>query len=158
MLVIAWSLVVNSATVNPFGAGARASTALSAFRIRGLFRSTPPTRAWPSVDPVGSSRRCEPVTNVHDFIDKTRGKAIPYGVYDVAADARWVSVGTDPTPEFAVATIRAWWRTTGSGAYPAARRQLLTCADGGGFNGYADVGVMPTGDVSCLVGVVPGLD
>ena len=49
---MAWTLAVNSATVNPFGAGARASTALSAFRIRGLFRSTPPTRAWPSVDPV----------------------------------------------------------------------------------------------------------
>ena len=46
---------------------------------------------------------------------------------------RWAPI---TTPEFAVATIRAWWRTTGSGAYPAARRRLLTCADGGGFNGY----------------------
>jgi len=75
-------------------------------------------------------------TNVHDFIDKDRGKAIPYGVYDVAADSGWVSVGTDhDTAEFAVATIRTWWRTTGSDAYPQAR-QLLICADGGGSNGY----------------------
>ncbi len=44
-------------------------------------------------------------TNVHDFMDKTLGKAIPYGVYDVAADTGWVSVGTDhDTAEFAVAT------------------------------------------------------
>jgi Rhodopirellula transposase DDE domain len=74
--------------------------------------------------------------NVHDFLDKELGKAIPYGVYDVAADAGWVSVGTDhDTAQFAVATIRTWWRTTGSGAYPQARR-LLICADGGGSNGY----------------------
>src|SRR5262245_40914598 len=53
-------------------------------------------------------------TNVHDFIDKHLGKAIPYGVYDVGADAGWVSVGTDhDTAQFAVATIRTWWRTTG---------------------------------------------
>jgi transposase len=75
-------------------------------------------------------------TNVHDFIDTDLGKAIPYGVYDVAADTGWVSVGTDhDTAEFAVATIATWWRTTGSGTYPTARR-LLICADGGGSNGY----------------------
>ena len=75
-------------------------------------------------------------TNVHDFMDKELGKAIPYGVYDVAADSAWVSVGTDhDTAEFAVATIRTWWRTTGSEAYPQASR-LLICADGGGSNGY----------------------
>lgn len=52
------------------------------------------------------------------------------------ADTGWVSVGTDhDTAEFAVATIRTWWRTRGSGAYPTARR-LLICADGGGSNGY----------------------
>jgi Rhodopirellula transposase DDE domain len=74
-------------------------------------------------------------TNVHDFLDTDLGKAIPYGVYDVGADAGWVSVGTDhDTAQFAVATIRTWWRTTGSGAYPTAR--LLICADGGGSNGY----------------------
>jgi hypothetical protein len=75
-------------------------------------------------------------TNVHDFIDTDLGKAIPYGVYDVAADAGWVSVGTDhDTAEFAVATIQTWWRTIGSGTYPQAPR-LLICADGGGSNGY----------------------
>ena len=74
--------------------------------------------------------------NVHDFMDKQLGKAIPYGVYDIAADAGWVTVGTDhDTAEFAVATIAAWWRKTGSQAYPHASRLLIT-ADGGGSNGY----------------------
>jgi len=75
-------------------------------------------------------------TNVHDFMDTDLGKITPYGVYDVAADTGWVSVGTDhDTAEFAVATIRTWWRTRGSATYPNARR-LLICADGGGSNGY----------------------
>jgi Rhodopirellula transposase DDE domain len=74
--------------------------------------------------------------NVHDFMDKQLGKAIPYGVYDVSADAGWVTVGTDhDTAEFAVATIAAWWRKAGSAAYPDASRLLIT-ADGGGSNGY----------------------
>ena len=74
--------------------------------------------------------------NVHDFMDKDLGKAIPYGVYDVAADAGWVTVGTDhDTAEFAVATIATWWRKAGSPAYPDASRLLIT-ADGGGSNGY----------------------
>jgi hypothetical protein len=74
--------------------------------------------------------------NVHDFMDKDLGKTIPYGVYDVAADTGWVSVGTDhDTAAFAVSTIRTWWCTTGSNTYPQARR-LLICADGGGSNGY----------------------
>jgi hypothetical protein len=74
--------------------------------------------------------------NVHDFMDKQLGKAIPYGVYDVAGDAGWVSVGTDhDTAEFAVATIATWWRKAGSSAYPHASRLLIT-ADGGGSNGY----------------------
>ena len=77
----------------------------------------------------------EPV-NVHDFKDKELGKVTPYGVYDIAANAGWVSVGTDhDTAEFAVATIRAWWRKVGSLAYPDATRLLIT-ADGGGSNGY----------------------
>ena len=77
----------------------------------------------------------EPVeTNVHDFIGE-QGKAIPYGIYDVAADAGWVSVGTDhDTSAFAVATIRSWWETMGRPLYPDADR-LLVCADGGGSNG-----------------------
>jgi hypothetical protein len=77
----------------------------------------------------------EPVrVNVHDFIGE-EGKAIPYGVYDVAADAGWVSVGTDhDTSAFAVATLRRWWQAMGEPLYPHASR-LLVCADGGGSNG-----------------------
>ena len=72
---------------------------------------------------------------VHDFVDKAVGRAIPYGVFDLAANAGWVSVGCDhDTAEFAVATIRAWWRHMGRKRYPAAKRLLIT-ADGGGSNG-----------------------
>ena len=79
----------------------------------------------------------EPVeVNVHDFPDKKLGKAVPYGVYDVAANTGWVSVGVDhDTAQFAAETIRRWWNTIGTAAYPAADR-LLICADGGGSNGY----------------------
>ena len=74
--------------------------------------------------------------NVHDFIDKELGKVTPYGVYDVAGNAGWVSVGTDhDTAAFAVATIRTWWDKAGQAAYPDVRRLLIT-ADGGGSNGY----------------------
>jgi Rhodopirellula transposase DDE domain len=72
---------------------------------------------------------------VHDFIDKGLGKAIPYGVYDLAADTGWVSVGVDhDTAEFAVETLRRWWQRMGSRVYPQARKLLIT-ADGGGSNG-----------------------
>ncbi|MGH3125952.1 MAG: ISAzo13 family transposase, partial [Streptosporangiaceae bacterium] len=74
--------------------------------------------------------------NVYDFIDKELGKVTPYGVYDVAANSGWVSVGTDhDTAAFAVQTIRTWWSRAGQSAYPDAAR-LLICADGGGSNGY----------------------
>ena len=73
---------------------------------------------------------------VHDFIDPTLGKANPYGVYDLAADTGWVSVGTDhDTAAFAVETIRRWWQATGPTCYPQASRLLIT-ANGGGSNGY----------------------
>jgi hypothetical protein len=73
---------------------------------------------------------------VHDFIDRGLGKANPYGVYDVAADTGWVSVGTDhDTAAFAVETIRRWWNTMGTSTYPTATRLMIT-ADGGGSNGY----------------------
>jgi transposase len=77
----------------------------------------------------------EPVdVKVHDFVDKGLGRAIPYGVFDLAANAGWVSVGCDhDTAEFAVATIRAWWRHMGRKRYPTAKRLLIT-ADGGGSN------------------------
>jgi DDE family transposase len=73
---------------------------------------------------------------VHDFVDRELGKANPYGVYDLAANTGWVSVGTDhDTAAFAVNTIRSWWHTTGRHTYPGASRLLIT-ADGGGSNGY----------------------
>jgi transposase len=77
----------------------------------------------------------EPV-KVHDFIDPALGKANPYGVYDLATDTGWVSVGTDhDTAAFAVETIRRWWQATGPTCYLQASRLLIT-ADGGGSNGY----------------------
>jgi len=72
---------------------------------------------------------------VHDFLDKNLGKAIPYGVYDLARNAGWVSVGMDhDTAAFAVNTIRRWWRTMGRPSYPRAK-SLLIVADSGGSNG-----------------------
>ncbi len=72
--------------------------------------------------------------NVHDFMDKKLGKAIPYGVYDLTANAGWVSVGTDhDTADFAVTTIRCWWQQMGRRVHPDATSLLIT-ADGGGSN------------------------
>jgi hypothetical protein len=72
---------------------------------------------------------------VHDFLDKKLGKAIPYGVYDLAANTGWVSVGIDhDTSDFAVETIRRWWHHMGRKRYPKAKELLIT-ADGGGSNG-----------------------
>jgi hypothetical protein len=73
--------------------------------------------------------------NVYDFVDKELGRANPYGVYDLANNAGWVSVGTDhDTASFAVATIRRWWLAMGSPLYPDVKELLIT-ADGGGSNG-----------------------
>ncbi len=73
---------------------------------------------------------------VHDFLDPELGKVAPYGVYDLTANQGWVSVGVDhDTAEFAVESIRRWWREMGKPLYPEARRVLIT-ADGGGSNGY----------------------
>jgi transposase len=72
---------------------------------------------------------------VHDFVDPELGRATPYGVYDLGRNSGWVSVGMDhDTAEFAVETIRRWWRTMGRPAYPNATRLLIT-ADAGGSNG-----------------------
>jgi hypothetical protein len=72
---------------------------------------------------------------VHDFLIPGLGRAVPYGVYDLAANTGWVSVGVDhDTASFAVQTIRRWWHTMGSEAYPKARKLMIT-ADGGGSNG-----------------------
>ena len=73
---------------------------------------------------------------VHDFPGDAIGKAIPYGVYDMARNEAWVSVGRDhDTPAFAVASIRQWWTMMGRRAYPHAETLLIT-ADAGGSNGY----------------------
>lgn len=72
---------------------------------------------------------------VHDFPLPGKGKVTPYGVYDLARNDAWVSVGVDhDTGAFAVAAIRQWWQSMGSQAYPNATRLLIT-ADGGGSNG-----------------------
>jgi hypothetical protein len=86
-------------------------------------------REWrPKGDPIA--------VRDHDFPGPQCGRAIPYGIYDLAANAGWVSVGTDhDTAQFAVESIRRWWHGAGKAAYPAASRLLIT-ADAGGSNGY----------------------
>jgi len=72
---------------------------------------------------------------VHDFLIPARGKAIPYGVYDLTRNAGWVSVGIDhDTATFAARTIGRWWRKMGRPRYRQARSVLIT-ADAGGSNG-----------------------
>lgn len=74
-------------------------------------------------------------TRVHDFLDKDLGKVIPYGVYDLADNSGWVSVGIDhDTSEFATDSILSWWKHMGCKSYPQAER-LLILADAGGSNG-----------------------
>lgn len=81
----------------------------------------------PAKDPVK--------VNVYDFIDKTNGKASPYGVYDIANNQGFVSVGiSKDTSEFAVAAIRRWWNEEGKNLYKYAENLYIT-ADGGGSNG-----------------------
>jgi hypothetical protein len=81
--------------------------------------------------PKGDPRR----VNVHDFEDKQLGKVVPYGVYDVTANAGFVSVGiTSDTAEFAVQSIRRWLQRMGRQRYPKARKLTIT-ADCGGSNG-----------------------
>jgi transposase len=80
--------------------------------------------------PKGKPREVD----THDFPDAALGKAIPYGVYDLANNEAWVSVGIDhDTAEFAVASIEKWWRRMGRKRYPAAKRLLIT-GDSGGSN------------------------
>jgi transposase len=86
-------------------------------------------REWrPRGDPVRARS--------HDFPGGQSGHAIPYGVYDVAANTGFVNVGTDHnTAALAVESIRRWWDLVGSRAYPGAGRLLVTC-DAGGANGW----------------------
>jgi len=75
-------------------------------------------------------------TNIHDFPNAELGKAIPYGVYDIAKNEGWVSIGINhDTAQFAVNTIRHWWQEMGQYRFPNARRLLIT-ADAGGSNGH----------------------
>jgi len=85
-------------------------------------------REW---HPEGSA----PKVNTHDFASMAKGKAIPYGIYDIAENSGFVSVGIDrDTAQFSVAAIRAWWQQLGSQRHPGARRLTIT-ADCGGSNG-----------------------
>ena len=78
---------------------------------------------------------CPDKVKDHDFMDKSLGKAIPYGVYDIHANVGWVSVGIDhDTAEFAVNSVRCWYEKMGRARYPNADRLMIT-ADGGGSNG-----------------------
>jgi Rhodopirellula transposase DDE domain len=82
--------------------------------------------------PKGDPRRVRD----HDFPDPGGGQAIPYGVYDIGANAGFVNVGTDhDTAAFAAGSVRRWQDAAGSARYPGARRLLITC-DAGGSNGY----------------------
>jgi hypothetical protein len=84
-------------------------------------------REW---HPLGQPEK----VRVHDFQDRTLGKAIPYGVYDVTNNQGWVSVGIDhDTAQFAAASIRRWWQDMGHERFPQAQ-QLMITADGGGSN------------------------
>jgi transposase len=74
--------------------------------------------------------------NGHDFPDPKVAKAIPYGVYDIGDNKGWINIGvTSDTAEFAVASIKKWWKTMGNKRYPKAKK-LLICADAGGSNSY----------------------
>ena len=87
--------------------------------------------AGPAWRPKGNPEKVK----VHDFMEPEKGKAIPYGVYDLGRNLGWVSVGVDhDTAAFAVATIRRWWRELGRKHYPRATSLLIT-ADSGGSNG-----------------------
>ena len=78
---------------------------------------------------------CPQMVNVHDFADQELGKAVPYGVYDIAANAGCVSVGIgNDTAQFAVNSIRRWLDVMGRERYPDMNRLMIT-ADGGGSNG-----------------------
>ena len=77
----------------------------------------------------------ETTVNVSDYLSIADGKAIPYGIYDLVHNSGFVNVGIDhETAEFAVESIRRWWKSVGSNLYPSSR-ELLLVADGGGSNG-----------------------
>lgn len=74
--------------------------------------------------------------NGHDFPDPSVPKAVPYGVYDIGNNTGWVNIGISAdTAEFAVESVKYWWRTVGKKKYPT-KNKLLICADAGGSNSY----------------------
>ena len=77
---------------------------------------------------------------VHDLADRAlgqRGKAVPYGIYDIVNDEGWVSVGDfADTAEFAVEAVRRWWAQMGKDRFPDAKRLLITADAGGGHVNY----------------------
>jgi hypothetical protein len=81
-------------------------------------------------------KKGEPVqVNVYDFVNKTLGQAIPYGIYDIGRNEGFVNVGISyDTAKFAVNSIRHWWKNMGHSIYATALALLIT-ADGGGSNG-----------------------
>ncbi len=109
----------------------RASRSSASTRRRRSWWASSPT-AGPNTTPIGEPTR----TKTHDFVDKELGRAVPYGVYDLANDEGWVSVGdTADTASFAVEAIRRWWHAMGQPRFPDATKLLIT-ADAGGSNGY----------------------
>ena len=81
-------------------------------------------------------RGCPREVDTHDFPSKEKGKAIPYGVYDIDANEAWVSIGVNcDTAEFAVESVRRWWNELGKQRYRKPLRLLIT-ADSGGSNGH----------------------
>jgi Rhodopirellula transposase DDE domain len=117
---------LNAQVIDHLGAGAPVVSVDTKKELVGEFKN-----GGREYQPQGSPVK----VNVHDFPDEELGKAIPYGVYDLAANTGWVSVGADhDTSAFAVETLRRWWNAVGCHRYPGADR-LLVCADGGGSNG-----------------------
>jgi hypothetical protein len=85
---------------------------------------------------MAAERRSGEGVDTHDFPSSAVGKAVPYGIYDLAANTGWVNVGTDhDTAAFAVESLRRWWNSVGVGDYPDATSLLVT-ADSGGSNSY----------------------
>ncbi len=117
------------------------NTQVAAFQAAGQPVISVDTKKKEMIGPyknAGSDYRpkgCPEEVNVHDFVDKELGKAIPYGVYDIAANVGCVSIGIDhDTAEFAVNAVRRWRNTMGCERYPGTNRLRIT-ADGGGSNG-----------------------
>lgn len=113
---------------------------VDAFHARGAPVISVDTKKKELIGPFGRDGKewqpsAQPIeVRVHDFLDPELGKAIPYGIYDIARNDAWVSVGIDhDTPEFAVHSIQEWWRRMGRRVWTGATELLIT-ADGGGSN------------------------